>query len=299
MTALASILIPSNRRPCLLDALESIRRSRAKTPYEVIVVGELPDGCPPPEPPVRFLPCGNPATGPMRNAAAAAAKGDLLLFTDSDCIVDPGWIDRAAASCTPERPVVAGGIRFPEGNVYDCGDNLAIFHAVHVSRKAARAEGRVIGTNNLAVRREVFEAVGGFDPRLCSGEDSEFLHRVAAAGHPIWFDPSFAVLHRSNRRSAENIRGHARWYAEGTAKLLREGMVTGSRWRADRILGALPGGAAFWSAVKATTGVFGIVAFHPPFWRLARAWPWAWWFLYCRRREMFRYMRPAAGDGQP
>lgn len=291
MTALASILIPSNRRPCLLEALESIRRSKAKTPYEVIVVGELPDNCPPLEAPMRFLPCDNPATGPMRNAAAEAAKGDLLLFTDSDCIVDPDWIDRAAASCTPERPVVAGAIRLPEGNNFDCGDNLAIFHAVHVSQKPARAEGWVIGTNNLAVRRDVFMALGGFDPRLCIGDDAEFLHRAEQAGHPVWFDPSFAVLHQSNRTSAEQIRGHARWYAEGTSTLLLEGMVEESRWRADRILGALPGGAAFWSAVKATTGLFGIVAFHPPFWRLARAWPWAWWFLYCRRREMFRLLR--------
>lgn len=295
MAKLVSILIPSNRRTCLLEALESIRRSQTSTPYEVIVVGELPDGCPPLEAPMHFLPCDNPATGPMRNAAAAAAKGDVLLFTDSDCIVDADWIERAAASCTPERPVVAGAIRFPEGSAYDCGDNLAIFHAVHVSQKPARAEGWVIGTNNLAVRRDVFVALGGFDPRLCIGDDAEFLHRAEQAQYPVWFDPSFAVRHQSNRTSAEHIRGHARWYAEGTFALLHGGMVTASRWRAERILGAIPGGATLWSALKATTGLLGIVVFHPPFWRLAKAWPWAWYFLYERRRELFRLLGGRGG----
>ena len=269
---------------------------RSTVPYEVIVVGELPPECPPLEPPFYFLPCENPATGPMRNAAAQASHGDLLLFTDSDCIVDPDWLDRAAESCTRERPVVAGGIRFPEGNAFDCGDNLAIFHAVHVSQKPARAEGWTIGTNNLAVRRDVFMELGGFDPSLCIGDDAEFLHRAEMAGHPIWFDPSFAVRHQSNRTSAEQIRGHARWYAEGTSKLLREGMIPERKLRAEHWLGALPGGAVAWSALKATAGTLGIVGLHPAFWRLMRAWPWAWWFLYSRRREMFRRMWAPRGE---
>ena len=292
MTLRASIIIPSNRRPCLAAALESIRRGLASVPYEVIVVGELPPELPPLEVPERFVPCEGLGTGAMRNLAARGAAGEVLLFTDSDCIVDSDWLERAVVACTPERPIVAGGIRFPEDNACDCGDNLAIFHAVHVSRKAGPRPAWGIGTNNLAVRRDAFERLGGFDDRLSSGEDADFLHRAVAAGMPIWFDPSFAVKHCSGRTTPESLRQHARWYAEGTLKLLRSGPTarTGGL-RADTVLGAVPGGAVFWSVLKATTGLLGIVAFHPPFWRLARAWPWAWWFLYCRRREMFRQYR--------
>ena len=294
MTDLVSIVIPSNRRPCLAAALDSIRRSRNAPPCEIVVVGELPPDLPPLDPArnERFVPCSGIPTGPMRNLAVREARGDLVLFTDSDCVVDPDWLARAAASCTPDRPIVAGGIRFPEASACDCGDNLAIFHGVHVSRKPGLRRPWGIGTNNLAVRRNVFDALGGFDSRLSSGEDAEFLLRAAAAGHPIWFDPTFAVRHDSGRACAADIRGHARWYAEGTLRLLRGGNAARAHgMRADTVMGALPGGAALWSALKATTGLLGIVAFHPPFWRLARAWPWAWWFLYCRRREMFRQYR--------
>lgn len=292
MTLRASIIIPSNRRPCLEAALESVRRGRTGVAYEVVVVGELPPGMGALRAPERFVPCEGLGTGAMRNLAARGAEGEVLLFTDSDCIVDPDWLERAVAACTAERPIVAGGIRFPEENACDCGDNLAIFHAVHVSRRAGPRGAWGIGTNNLAVRREAFGRLGGFDDRLSSGEDADFLHRAVAAGLPVWFDPSFAVKHCSGRTTPESLRQHARWYSEGTLRLLRGGNAAPARGvRADAVLGALPGGAAFWSAVKATAAVLGIVAFHPPFWRLARAWPWAWWFLYCRRREMFRQYR--------
>lgn len=299
MTTLASIIIPSNGRPCLAEALDSIRRSGAAVPFEVIVVGELPPGLALQAPRERLVPCSGLLTGPMRNMAVREARGDLLLFTDSDCIVDPGWIDRAAAACTPERPVVAGGIRFPEKNACDCGDNLAIFHAVHVSRKPGPRPPWGIGTNNLAVRRDLFDRVGGFDANLSSGEDAEFLHRAAATGCGIRFAPSFAVRHQSGRDTPALVRNHARWYAEGTMKLLRDGMVASGGLRADALVGWLPGGPALWSALAATAAVARIVLPHPPFWRLARAWPWAWWFLYTLRREKFRCMRAARKAARP
>ena len=46
----------------------------------------------------RFLPGETLGTGALRNLAVRNARGSLLLFTDSDCIVDPGWMDRAAAA---------------------------------------------------------------------------------------------------------------------------------------------------------------------------------------------------------
>ena len=289
-----SILIPSNGRPCLWDALRSIEAARGQVPFEVLVAGALPEPRCPPADHVRFLPGEGLGTGAMRNLAARNARGSIFLFTDSDCIVDSNWIDRAAAAVTDAHPLVAGGIRFPESNAWDLGDNLAIFHGVHVSRPAGPATGHV-GTNNLAVARTVFEAVGGFDDRLTVGEDGDFLDRARRAGHPVWFDPSFAVRHQSGRDTAAAVRAHARWYAEGYARLLAEGRVPGQPWRADRILGRIPGGAAAWSALKAALGVLGVVLPHPPFWRYLRGVPGAGLFYYARRRELFRQWtdRPA------
>ena len=284
-----SIIIPSNGQPCLWSALHSIESARGATPFEVIVAGALPEPRLPLAETIRFLPGNGLGTGALRNLAVRSAQGSILLFTDSDCIVDPDWIDRAAAAVSPDHPIVAGGIRFPIGNNWDVGDNLAIFHGVHVSRRAGPAPGHV-GTNNLAVMRSAFEAFNGFDDELTVGEDGDFLDRARRAGHAIWFDPSFAVRHQSGRDTAEKVRAHARWYAEGYASLLAEGRVTRGPWRADRLLGQIPGAAAIWSAIKASTGVLRVVLPHPPFWRYIRGIPAAWLFYYTRRREVFRHL---------
>lgn len=282
-----SIIIPSNGHACLWDALRSIESARGATPFEVIVAGALPEPRLPLAETIHFLPANDLGTGALRNLAVRAAQGSILLFTDSDCIVDPDWIDRAIAAVSSDHPIVAGGIRFPMGNIWDLGDNLAIFHGVHVSRPAGPAPGHV-GTNNLAVMRSVFDALNGFDDELTVGEDGDFLDRARRAGHAVWFDPSFAVRHQSNRDTAEKVRAHARWYAEGYVRLLAAGRMPDGSWRADRLLGKIKGGAKFWSAAKATWGVIQVVLPHPPFWRFLRGMSGAWLFYYARRLEVFR-----------
>ena len=281
-----SIIIPCNARPCLREAIDSILANTTRRPWELIVVGEWPPGdSPPADPRIRFLPTKGLGTGAMRNAAARAATGSFLLFTDSDCVADLDWIDAAAASVSATRPVAGGGIRFPEHNAWDLGDNLAIFSRMHVTRPAGPA-GPLLGTNNLAIRRDVFEAVGGFRDDLTVGEDWEFLQRVQAAGYPLFFDPRFAVRHNSGRNSAAKVRQHAEWYGRGYVDLMARGVAPKSAWRADRLISALPGGIAIWSALKATTRTAALYLGHPPFWRYLRALPAAWYFAFCRRRAI-------------
>lgn len=284
-----SIIIPSQGHPCLWNALHSINSAPGRTPFEVIVAGALPEPRLPLVETIRFLPGNGLGTGALRNLAVRAARGSILLFTDSDCIVDPDWIDRAAAAVSADHPIVAGGIRFPIGNNWDVGDNLAIFHGVHVSRRAGSASGHV-GTNNLAVMRSAFDALNGFDDELTVGEDGDFLDRARRAGYTLWFDPSFAVRHQSGRNSPAQVRAHARWYAEGYARLLAEGRMPSSPWRAEGLLGRIPAAAAIWSAIKATAGVVRVVLPHPPFWRYIRGIPGAWLFYYTRRRDIFRHL---------
>jgi GT2 family glycosyltransferase len=130
--------------------------------------------------------------------------------------------------------------------------------------------------------------LGGFDDRLTVGEDWDFLDRARRAGHAIWFDPSFAVRHQSNRDTPEQVCSHARWYADGYVRLLAAGRMPGGRWRAERLLARIKGGATFWSAVKATLALIRVVLPHPSFWRCLRGVPGAWLFYYARRREVFR-----------
>ena len=282
-----SILIPSDGRPSLADTLRSILASRTSAEYEIRVAGVADPAAGPDDPRIRYLPLTGLGTGALRNRAAAASSGTVLLFTDSDCVVDPDWIERARSAVSASRPIVGGGIRFPENNRWDLGDNLAIFSSLHVSCPAHPVTG-CLGTNNLAVWRPAFEAVRGFRDDLTVGEDWDFLNRARAAGLAVWFDPGFAVRHESGRTTAARVRDHARWYARGYRRLLDEAIVAAGRWRAERLFARIPPLAAAWSAGRAAAMTAGVYLWHPPFWKYLRAAPATWLFYYTRRRELLR-----------
>lgn len=282
-----SILIPSDGRPSLADTLRSILASRTSADYEILVAGVADPAAGPRDPRIHYLPLTGLGTGALRNRAAAAATGTILLFTDSDCVADPEWLERARAAVRASRPIVGGGIHFPENNRWDLGDNLAIFSSLHVSRPPRPVAG-CLGTNNLAVWRPAFEAVGGFRDDLTVGEDWDFLNRARAAGQAVWFEPGFAVRHNSGRNSAARVREHARWYAQGYRRLMNEGIVPAGRWRAERLFARIPPLAALWSAGRAAVMTAGVFLSHPPFWKYLRAAPAVWLFYYTRRRELLR-----------
>lgn len=282
-----SIVIPCNGRICLANALQSIERSETTQSYEIIVVGVWPEALDASLfPQVTFIPAPEgTSTGSLRNTGILRSKGTRILFTDSDCIVDPDWLDQLSSSMTELDGAMAGGIRFPENNRWDLGDNLAIFHRVHTSRPAGEAKGH-IGTNNLCVWKSVLDAVHGFDETLTVGEDADLLARIRQAGHRIGFAPHAAVLHKSGRNTAAAVREHARWYGKGYVMMVRSGHAHLSRWRLEqwctnRLVGIM------WSSVKAAKDLLCIVLPHPAFWPYMHAWSAAWLFLYWRRITVF------------
>ncbi len=282
-----SVIIPTCNHPAIAEAVQSVLQSRTDAPFEVIVVGKDEDRQVPSDSRVRFLNTGAPILPSAgRNSGAAAALGDLLLFTDSDCVVDPIWIERACLAMREGREVLGGGIRFPEDNDWDLGDNVAIFHHLHVSCPP-RVASSYLGSNNLAITREAFERVKGFNPTLWIGEDWDLLNRLRAAGFTVRFDPSFAVLHNSGRTSRERVIEHARSYGAGYAKLMKLGVIPTGRRRMDW-LAKIPGLASFWSALRATWQTVRIFAGTPTMLNFARVASVVWLFHYERRREIFR-----------
>lgn len=130
-----------------------------------------------------------------RNAGAAAARSDLLLFIDCDCVpADDGFI--AAHLRRMQEGAVAS-----TGPVV--GTGRGFWHTFQVGSSARRAalHGRGVpyagSTQNLVVRREHFEAVGGFDEgyRAYGFEDRDLLIRLAALGPVAWADDAVVEHH--------------------------------------------------------------------------------------------------------
>jgi GT2 family glycosyltransferase len=142
---------------------------------------------------------GRRGPGHARNAGAAAARGAKLLFCDADDVVADGWL-AAMARALDEHGLVASRFDFarlnpgwttrrrshPQEhglNPYDYPDFLP--HA---------------GAGGLGVRREVHEAVGGFDETLPMLEDTDYCWRVQLQGVPLVFAPDAVVHVRDPRR---------------------------------------------------------------------------------------------------
>jgi GT2 family glycosyltransferase len=126
-----------------------------------------------------------------RNRGARAALGSILAFADSDHEIDRGWIE-AAVDVLSEPHVAATGAPYltqPSANwVQQHYDGLR-------SRPQRREDVAWLGSGNLAVKRAVFERVGGFNTSLIACEDVDLCNRITAAGYRIVAEPALRSIH--------------------------------------------------------------------------------------------------------
>jgi hypothetical protein len=140
----------------------------------------------------------------QRNAAVVQASGKILVFLDSDCIIEPAWAARLRelVQDPPVWDVVGGPILLEEGaGCPQAWFQTALSHPLLVgptaSRYAARGPFRRTGESelilaNLIVRRKVWERHGEFDPELYPNEENEWLDRLGPDAQ-IMYDPQLAV----------------------------------------------------------------------------------------------------------
>lgn len=159
-----------------------------------------------------------PGLSNARNAGVAAARGDILLFTDDDCYVEPDILDKLmAAFADPAIGFVTGRLR-----LFDPADAPVTINESTVPLRFAPGQflpaGAVKGAN-MAFRRAVLEAIGPFDPLFGSGtafpsEDADAAMRAALAGWAGVYDPAVVVWHHHGRKAAD-IAGLYRAYDRG------------------------------------------------------------------------------------
>jgi GT2 family glycosyltransferase len=277
-----SILIPNLDSPLVDRTLAALAELGAPSSgidsginpgIEVLVVGRDAPGLVPRGSAVRFLETAerlSPAAA--RNRAVAAAQGDRFLFTDSDCRPLPGWIEKLSAALN-DAPVAGGGVTFPRDpastSVWALADNIASFHDLLTDRSAERSTRGAIGSLNLAVRRDAWEAVGPFDETLPTSEDFDWILRARRAGLATAFVPDAVVEHAAIRRSRADLEGHATWYGRHFHRFrtLHPGVFDrGPTWRSKPILRAT-------APLKAVTGALAIFRKHPELRGCWRAFP--------------------------
>ena len=131
-----------------------------------------------------------------RNTGAAAAKGEVLAYTDSDCMADADWLYYLIGTLVSGDYAGVGGpnITPPAQNWIQACVAAAPGGPNHVLLTDTVAE-HIPGCN-MAFYRWAFEGVGGFDPEYRkAGDDVDFCWRIQQAGWVISFSPTAIVWH--------------------------------------------------------------------------------------------------------
>lgn len=138
------------------------------------------------------------------NSVIPHTRGAIIAFLDDDVAVAPNWLE-AVADFFRNHPFVAmqGTILLPPGSEkdlklqqsYNRYRTICLFPARPTVQEIRRLTGA-----NMAVRKEIFEKIGLFDPRLGPGQsgtsdDTELAERIIRAGGRIGCAPKAVVYH--------------------------------------------------------------------------------------------------------
>ena len=196
-----SVIIPAyNAKKTIANCLDSLSSQNYKGKYEIIVVddgskdatkqiaGNFAK--------VKLLMQNHAGPAKARNLGAKNAKGEILIFTDSDCIADKNFISEMA------RPFSNREIAGVQGR-YKCKQKELIARLIHLEIEERYEHMQkqkyidFIGSYAAAYRKNEFLKAHGFDTSfpMASGEDTDLSFRLSAANKKMVFAQKAIVWH--------------------------------------------------------------------------------------------------------
>jgi len=142
----------------------------------------------------------------QRNVGLAAAGGETIIFLDSNCVPEPGWIESIT------QPIQSGQSRIVMGLTRSLSGST-----VH-DQVGRRSDVIEFSTTNIAFARSIFDDVGLFDESIGLAEDVDLSWRVSELGIPITYNANAVVTHdwgdwkEEFHRAVRYGRGRARLY---------------------------------------------------------------------------------------
>jgi len=208
MKEVSVVVCTYNRRKMFEECLESLlNQSYPKDKYEIIVVDSSDDyskslaenykekarkrGIE-----LKYIYQKPSGISAARNLGIRNARGEIICFTDDDCIADRFWVEKLVEGFDNEK---VGGV----------GGKILIYNQERLSKYLPSIDqyslindwSFILGAN-MAYRRDVLEQIGGFDPLFKSNEDSDIAIRVKLRGYTLKYSEGAVIYfrHRSNLR---------------------------------------------------------------------------------------------------
>ncbi len=232
-----SVVVPTRDRPGRLAACLRSLSELDEKPLEILVVDNAPSaatrqvvesfsG-------VRYVVEPRTGSSAARNTGVHQCRGELVAFVDDDETVHPDWLSRLRSGFSDPEVALVTGLVLPaelETEAQLIFEQRYSFARGYVARTFDSALYRrtrrlgvpvweIGGSGNMAIRRDVFERLGGFDERLGAGraggcEELELFYRALAEGWSCRYEPRAVTLHQ-HRRSLRDLERQLYAYMRG------------------------------------------------------------------------------------
>jgi glycosyltransferase involved in cell wall biosynthesis len=217
----ATVVIPTyGRSESLHHTLAALAKQDMRG-FEVVVVD---DGSPEPVTEdvapttdifeLRIIRQQNAGPAAARNRGAREARGEILAFTDDDCLPQPTWLSTLVQELSSHPDALVGALTFnglPNNNWSATSQLIIDLVYDHFNRDPANAY--FLASNNLACRRELFLKLVGFDgafPRA-GAEDRDFCDRWRMTKRPIRLLRQPLIEHLHAQTFAKFLNLHYRY----------------------------------------------------------------------------------------
>lgn len=216
-----SVIIPSYNSGLTIEGCLSsvLQQDYPREKYEVIVID---DGSSDESDklilkyPVMLLMQKHSGPGAARNKGLRYAKGEIIIFLDSDCTVDVDWISthvQAHGNQSRTKPVgcIGGAIKpsLNDTNFIELCDYYSSWYSPPRVHKGKEYE--YLPSTNLSMRKKVMDEMGGFEESLWCGEDIALGMKLREFGYSIIHNPSILCYHRNRRTIKTYLYHHYNW----------------------------------------------------------------------------------------
>jgi len=196
-----SVIIPAyNAEETIEQCLTALmKQSIARDSYEVIVVDDGSTdrtGDVVKQFPVKYIKQQNQGPATARNRGAREAKGEIILFTDADCVPEYNWIEEMVKPFNdPEVMAVKGAYKTRQKALTARFAQIEFEERFEMLKKAETID--MVDTYSAGYRKSVFLSFGGFDPSfpVANNEDTELSYKISKAGYKMVFNPEAIVYH--------------------------------------------------------------------------------------------------------
>jgi GT2 family glycosyltransferase len=205
----ASVIIPAYESQATIRATLDALRAQTLKDFETVVVDSSPSDTTEellradfPEvvyehSPKRMIP------HEARNRGVELARGNLLMFTDPDCVPPPDWLEALVRAHDAGHPVVGGAIEDAGSTWFDRGVHLTKFSPWIAGGSAGPRSD--LATANLLWSRSAWERFGPFPTQRWCG-DTELCWRAGDAGVELLFEPAAIVEHEHEADLRDFVR---------------------------------------------------------------------------------------------